>query len=80
MNADIIFSAKSCISCQNSKVYRHIKYEPGQFEILEERFDHIHMDLVGPLPLSSRNANTLTIVVRLLLLVTIFKTPTNFWE
>lgn len=64
MNADIAVWARSCISCQRSKVHRHTRSETGKFEIPNGRFEHIHMDLVGPLPVSSGNSYILTIVDR----------------
>ena len=41
---------KTCIACQESKVQQHTKAPPQDFEVLLRRFDHIHIDLVGPLP------------------------------
>ena len=35
--------AKFCIDCQISKVHRHVK-------VSKRHFEHIHVDLVGPLP------------------------------
>jgi len=42
--------ARSCIPCQRSKISRHVKTPLGNFETPSERFAHIHIDLIGPLP------------------------------
>lgn len=49
MNRDVGLWAKSCISCQKSKINRHTITEFGSYE-LANRFEHIHVDIVGPLP------------------------------
>lgn len=63
-NKDVALWAKSCIPCQKAKVQRHTKSEFGTFNIPSGRFEHLHMDLVGPLPTSNGNTNILTIVDR----------------
>ncbi|KAH9581182.1 hypothetical protein MS3_00008398 [Schistosoma haematobium] len=42
--------ARSCVSCQKSKVIRHNKCPLISFKTPDARFDHVHLDLVGPLP------------------------------
>lgn len=64
INLDSNNWTKTCIDCQKSKVNRHTKSPHGHFEIPKGRFDHIHMDLVGPLPPSNGNVYILTIVDR----------------
>lgn len=56
--------AKQCIPCQSSKVQTHIKAPLGKFSITQRRFDHIHVDLVGPLPPSNGFTHLLTVVDR----------------
>ena len=46
---------RSCIGCQTAKVSRHNK---------TEKFDHVHVDLVGPLPYSDGFKYLLTCVDR----------------
>lgn len=41
---------KACNACQTSKVQRHTSSPLGQFQLPEERFSHVHIDLIGPLP------------------------------
>ena len=54
--------AKTCLRCQIAKVHRHTKAPLGHFEPATRRFDHIHVDIVGPLP-PSQNCRYLFIVV-----------------
>ena len=39
-----------CVPCQRSKVHKHTKAPLFQFELSTRHFDHVHIDLVGPLP------------------------------
>ena len=55
---------RTCVACQTSKVYRHIKAPLNTFEVPTRRFDHIHVDLVGPLPPSHGCTHLLTVVDR----------------
>ena len=56
--------ARECIACQTSKVQQHIKSPLQKFSVPERRFDHIHVDLVGPLSPSNGSNHLLTIVDR----------------
>ncbi len=56
--------AKACIPCQTSKVQRHIRAPLETFQVPHRRFDHIHVDLVGPLPPSNGHTHLLTVVDR----------------
>ena len=62
MCKDIASWARYCLPCQQSKVSRHVKTVPSTFSLPDARFDHIHVDLVGPLP-SSRGYSYLVTVV-----------------
>lgn len=42
--------SKACIACQKAKIQSHVKAPLQTFEVPNKRFDHIHIDLVGPLP------------------------------
>ncbi len=44
--------ARACLSCQRAKVQRHVHLQPAAIPVPHRRFAHIHVDLVGPLPLS----------------------------
>lgn len=41
---------RSCIACQRCKTQRHTRSAPGTFVLPDSRFDHVHIDIVGPLP------------------------------
>lgn len=64
MNKDIRNWCRSCLKCQQVKVQRHTKSPIGNFPVTEARFQHLHMDIVGPLPPSDGNTYLLTIVDR----------------
>lgn len=38
---------KTCIQCQRAKITRHNKPALGSFNMLTQRFQHIHLDLMG---------------------------------
>ncbi|CAB0030968.1 unnamed protein product [Trichogramma brassicae] len=50
MSQDIALFCKACIACQKSKITRHNKPAPAHFEAPDARFQHVHIDIVGPLP------------------------------
>ncbi|XP_072895273.1 uncharacterized protein CCDC197 isoform X3 [Hemitrygon akajei] len=56
--------ARTCAQCQTAKVQRHTKAPPQQFKPTHWRFDHIHVDIVGPLPVSRGARYLLTMVDR----------------
>jgi transposase InsO family protein len=56
--------AKTCIACQTSKIQRHVKAPLSTFKVPQQRFDHINIDIVGPLPSSQGYTYLFTIVDR----------------
>lgn len=50
MNKNILSWAKTCINCQQSKISRHNHLIPLKIPIPDDRFEHVHLDIVGPLP------------------------------
>ncbi|PIK49797.1 pol polyprotein [Apostichopus japonicus] len=64
VHKDVSNWCKSCIKCQQVKVHRHTKTPIGSFPMTQTRFQHIHMDIVGPLPPSEGYSYLLTIVDR----------------
>ena len=50
MSADVKSWARSCESCQRFKVARHTKAPVSPIPVPKNRFQHVHVDLVGPLP------------------------------
>lgn len=63
MNQDINNWARGCIECQRAKIHRHTTTPLGEFPP-SERFEHIHIDIVGPLRLSNNCRYCLTIIDR----------------
>ena len=56
--------ARECVACQRSKVVRHVSLPPAAFVIPSRRFQHVHVDLVGPLPMSQGKSYIFTIIDR----------------
>lgn len=56
--------AKECEQCQRAKVIRHTSAPLQRFKPPSARFQHVHMDIVGPLPLSNSYRYCLTLVDR----------------
>jgi len=54
----------ACTPCQESKVTRHMKAPIGSFNLPAVRFSHVHIDLVGALPVSSGFRYCLTAIDR----------------
>ena len=49
MNADVANWTRACSDCQRAKIHRHTKAPVCPIP-MGDRFAHIHVDLVGPLP------------------------------
>ena len=64
MNINIAKWCRSCKGCQTAKISRHNKPVFGKFDKPTERFDHIHIDIVGPLPYADGFRYLLTCVDR----------------
>ena len=56
--------ARSCLPCQRSKVIRHTLSPLASFPTPDKRFDHIHVDIVGPLSPSHGQTYLLTCIDR----------------
>ena len=52
------------MSCQRAKVQQHARSPLEPFPVPARRFDHVHVDLVGPLPPSQGFTHVLTMVDR----------------
>ena len=61
MREEITRFCQTCHGCQSEKPSKHPKPHIGHFEMPDQRFMHIHLDLVGPLPPSEGNKYILTI-------------------
>ena len=64
MNRDVRQWARECLACQRSKVHRHTKAPLQTFLTPDARFAHVHIDLVGPLPVSNGCTHLLTCIDR----------------
>ena len=64
MNADVRKWTRNCVQCQQNKVTRHTSAPVSSFATPDIRFDHVHVDLVGPLPPSDGYTYLLTCVDR----------------
>ena len=64
MNIEIAKWCRSCKGCQTAKISRHNKPVFGKFDETTERFDHIHIDIVGHLPYANGFRYLLTCVDR----------------
>lgn len=55
---------RACQPCQRSKVSRHVQSPLGTFSPPSARFEHIHVDIIGPLPPANSYRYCLTITDR----------------
>ena len=62
--ADVRQWTRACINCQRSKVQTHAVSPTGTFLPPDTHFEHVHVDLVGPLPPSQGYTHLLTCVDR----------------
>lgn len=64
MGTDISKIVKHCIPCQRSKIGRHNKSPIGKIVPPSNRFEHINVDIIGPLPVSNNKRYCVTIIDR----------------
>ena len=64
LRKDVRAWAAVCVACQRAKVTRHTKAPMALFKVPERRFDHVNVDLVGPLSPSRGYTYLLTMVDR----------------
>ena len=62
MNKDIRAWARNCLHCQRSKISRYNRSPIGTFRMPDTPFSHLHLGLVGPLPISRGCTYLLTCV------------------
>nr|VZI22951.1 unnamed protein product [Spirometra erinaceieuropaei] len=62
MHKDLKAWTRACIACQRRKIQRHNKAPIGTFPGPGSRFSHVHLDIVGPPPLSNGCSYLLTCV------------------
>uniref|UniRef100_L7LZ63 RNA-directed DNA polymerase n=1 Tax=Rhipicephalus pulchellus TaxID=72859 RepID=L7LZ63_RHIPC len=64
INRDVRHWTRECLACQRSKVQRHTVTPLGSFPLPDCRFAHVHVDIVGPLPLCQGQSYLLTCIDR----------------
>ena len=64
MRADVLRLSRACQDCASSKISRHIHSPLVQRPVPLERFSSLHVDLVGPLPVSEGYSYLFTIIDR----------------
>ena len=64
MRQDIARWCRECLPCQASKIHLHVKAPVLPMEVPQEAFTHIHVDLVGPLPVSAGFTHIFTVMDR----------------
>uniref|UniRef100_A0ABD2XQU4 RNA-directed DNA polymerase n=1 Tax=Trichogramma kaykai TaxID=54128 RepID=A0ABD2XQU4_9HYME len=64
MSRDVTEFCKTCLACQCSKISRGNKPPLGKFITPDARFQHVHIDLVGPLPESQGFTYLFTMIDR----------------
>jgi cleavage and polyadenylation specificity factor subunit 1 len=64
INSDVRRWTRTCLQCQRSKVQRHTMAPLIPFSTPDVRFDKVHLDLVGPLPVSNGYSYLLTCMDR----------------
>ncbi|GFX87980.1 transposon Tf2-8 polyprotein [Trichonephila clavipes] len=66
ISSDVAKWARHCLACQKSKIHRHTRSPLSSFQEPSQRFDHVHLDLIGPLPPSNGYIYCLTMIDRFL--------------
>lgn len=55
---------RTCLACQRSKITKHVSSPLGAYQLPRARFIHVHIDLIGPLPICNGNRYCLTAIDR----------------
>ncbi|GFV91761.1 retrovirus-related Pol polyprotein from transposon 297 [Trichonephila clavipes] len=64
ISSDVTKWARHCLACQKSKIHRHTRSPLSSFQEPSQRFDHVHLYLIGPLPPSNGYTYCLTMIDR----------------
>ncbi|GFU48982.1 hypothetical protein TNCV_2332811 [Trichonephila clavipes] len=64
ISSDVAKWARHCLACQKSKIHRHTRSPLSSFQEPSQRFDHVHLDLIGPLPPSNGHTYCMTMIDR----------------
>jgi hypothetical protein len=58
----ITLRARACLLCQQGKVHKHFHLQQVEITVPHRSFTHIHVDQVGPLPLSCGHTYLFTMI------------------
>ncbi|GFT99025.1 retrovirus-related Pol polyprotein from transposon 412 [Trichonephila clavipes] len=64
ISSDVAKWARHCLACQKSKIHLHTRSPLSSFQEPFQRFDHVHLDLIGPVPPSNGYTYCLTMIER----------------
>ena len=64
MKKDVTLWCRQCVACQTSKISTNTRTPFNFIPVLGRRFQTIHIDLTGPLPMSQRKSYLFTIIDR----------------
>lgn len=64
MNKEVTLFVRNCLQCQKYKITRHVKAPISKYGFQSQRFEHINVDIIGPLPPSRGKTYCLTIIDR----------------
>ena len=59
---DVMSWARACTQCQRAKAQRHTTAPLQNFSLPDRHFQHVHVDIVGPLPISEGYSYLFTMV------------------
>jgi hypothetical protein len=62
LSSDITAWARRCLAYQRGKIHRHTRLAPQPIPVPQQRFSHLHVDLVGPLQYSNNFIYIFTII------------------
>ena len=64
MNKQVAEWARQCVPCQKAKIHRHVRGPLQDYPTTPKRFQHVNVDIVGPLPPCQGKRYLFTIVDR----------------
>ena len=64
LSTEVASWAKTCLSCQKNKIQKHIHTPVEKIPVPGRRVFHVHLDLVGPFPISQGFTYVLTMIDR----------------
>jgi transposase InsO family protein len=64
LKVDVQRFCQTCLTCQRTKIDRHTKVTASSFHLPCNRFDTVHVDVVGPLPSQKGTPYLLTMIDR----------------